>query len=82
MAAKVSKLNALHELTATILAAEIEGYRARTEPVPAAVIAVAVKFLKDNNIVGEEDNEDLKKLKKTFGDNVLNFPFNPQAETA
>lgn len=65
-----------------MLAAEMQGYKDRGEPIPAAVIAVSVKFLKDNNIMGEEDDAKLQKLKAAFNNNVLAFPFQPQAETA
>lgn len=42
--------DALHALTFQIVQEEIEGYRERGEPVPPALLAQAIKLLKDNDI--------------------------------
>ncbi|WNH52419.1 hypothetical protein [Stenotrophomonas oahuensis] len=42
--------DALHALTFQIVQEEIEGYRDRGEPVPPALLAQAIKLLKDNDI--------------------------------
>ena len=40
----------LHGLMAASLKSEIKAYQDRDEPVPASVLSVAVKFLRDNGI--------------------------------
>jgi chromosome segregation and condensation protein ScpB len=78
MAAKTSRLGALHELVAEKLIAQIELEAKSDEGVTPQTLAQAIKFLKDNNINAEEDNPKLEKLKEVSG-SVLKFPFDPKA---
>lgn len=70
-------MDMLHGTIAQSLLDEIQGYKDRKEPVPAAVIGQAIKFLKDNGIdraVRPGDSEDLlaKELEDyETPDNVL-----------
>jgi hypothetical protein len=49
-AASVSLMEELHSATATAMLDEMQGYRDRGEPVPAALLGAITKFLKDNKI--------------------------------
>lgn len=74
-------LGALHGLVATSFSSEIQGYVDRKEPIPASVLAAAIRFLKDNGIdAPARNNEELDELADEledldFGDdNVVAMP--------
>lgn len=50
MRASEAAADALHALTFEVVQDEIMGYRQRGEPVPPALLAQAIKLLKDNDI--------------------------------
>lgn len=67
MAAKESRLSALHELLAEQMIDEINWYRDNEIPVPAADKAAIAKFLKDNSITCDPaDKGDLERLRDEF----------------
>jgi hypothetical protein len=71
MAAKEETLGLLHELTADHLMR-----RLRAGDMTAAELAVAVKFLKDNGIETDPDNEKMKALQAKAAA-TLDYPFDP-----
>lgn len=72
--------DALHALVATSLTAEIERYRAAGEPLPPALLAQAIKFLKDNEVTAPAStSKRLDRLANALPsmddlDNVISFP--------
>lgn len=79
--ASVETLGELHGIIAETLSLEIQGYKDRGEPVPASLLAQAIKFLSENNIQAKEEDPDLQNLKARTS-NVLGFPFDPALAAA
>lgn len=52
--------DALHALTAETLMEEVRAYRERKEPVPPALIAQVLKFMKDNGIDSPQRAQNVK----------------------
>lgn len=79
MAAKLTALEQLHELVAQGYTEELRRQMANGEITPA-LLTSASKFLKDNGVdVDPEENDQMKGLKAVAGD-VLKFPFDPATE--
>lgn len=75
--ATAAKLGSLHGTVAETLAAEIRGYKDRGEPVPAALLAQAIKFLSENGISADpEDTPGLQDL-RSKATAATAFPFDP-----
>lgn len=75
MAASESTLGLVHKLTTQFMLGRLQD---EENPPTAAELSVIVKFLKDNGINADpEENPELQKLRAAVNDNVLNFPFKP-----
>lgn len=66
MAAKVSTLSKLHEALTELFLEDIRICREEGIPMAASDKAVIVKFLKDNNISADVDDEDMRNLQDEF----------------
>jgi len=54
--ASVDALGELHALLASSLSDEVKRYQRENEPIPPALLAQVIKFLKDNGIEAVEAN--------------------------
>lgn len=52
--ASIDTLASLHDLLATSLTTELKKYTDKGEPIPPALLAQIIKFLKDNGIEAKE----------------------------
>lgn len=88
-AAPEAALGELHLLTSITLAQQIKLYTENIDeagelkpiPVPPALLAQVINFLKNNNITALEPGEEgLTELKRTLGGlaTVLKFPYKPR----
>lgn len=69
MAAKLTRMQALHEALADQMIFELNWYKEQEIPVPAADKAAIAKFLKDNAITCDPaDADDIKKLRDAFNE--------------
>lgn len=75
--ASVSALGELHGVIADTLKDEIQGYKDRGEPVPASLLAQAIKFLSENGIQATEEDEKTQALKARTA-SVVQFPYDPE----
>lgn len=65
-----SRLAALHAMFTEALIAEIEEAKREEIPLPAADKSVIAKFLKDNDITADADDESMNQLKDEFEDEL------------
>lgn len=70
MAAKLSKVSTLHDLLTELFIEDIQLCRTEGIPMSAADKAVIVKFLKDNNVTAEPDEERVQELRDEFKDDL------------
>lgn len=70
MAAKQSKLQALHEMFAEVLLDDLRQSKEEGIPLPAANLGVIRQFLKDNDISADIDAEDMEALRTEFEDEL------------
>lgn len=68
MAAKQSALGMLHEALAEMFLEDIRICKEEGIPMSSSDKGVIVKFLKDNNITADIDNEHMQTLKDEFQD--------------
>lgn len=67
MAAKLTRMQALHEALADQMIFELNWYKEQEIPVPAADKAAIAKFLKDNAITCDPaDADDIAQLRAAF----------------
>lgn len=67
MAAKLTRMQELHEALADQMIFELNWYKEQEIPVPAADKAAIAKFLKDNAITCDPaDADDIQKLRDAF----------------
>lgn len=69
-AGKRSRLAALHAMFTEALIDEIEDAKKEGIPLPAADKSVIAKFLKDNDITADADDESMNQLKDEFEDEL------------
>lgn len=69
-AASRSRLAALHEAFTEALIDELKASREEEIPLPAADKSVIAKFLKDNNITADADDEAMGELADEFEDEL------------
>jgi hypothetical protein len=70
MAAKQSALGMLHEALAEMFLEDIRICKEEGIPMSSSDKGVIVKFLKDNNITADIDNEHMQSLKDEFQDEL------------
>lgn len=70
MAAKQSALSQLHEALAEMFLEDIRICKEEGIPMSSSDKGVIVKFLKDNNITADIDNQDMQKLQDEFKDEL------------
>ena len=70
MAAKQGRVSTLHEMLTELFIADIELCKAEGIPMSASDKAVIVKFLKDNNVTAEPDDEKMQGLMQEFQDEL------------
>lgn len=70
MAAKQSALSKLHEALAEMFLEDIRICKEEGIPMSSSDKGVIVKFLKDNNITADIDNQDMQKLQDEFKDEL------------
>ena len=70
MAAKQSKVSSLHDLLTELFIEDIKMCRAEGIPMSASDKAVIVKFLKDNSVTADVDDESMKALRDEFKDEL------------
>ncbi|WP_257542550.1 hypothetical protein [Sphingobium sp. CFD-1] len=70
MAAKQSALGLLHEALAEMFLEDIRICKEEGIPMSSSDKGVIVKFLKDNNITADIDNEHMQSLKDEFQDEL------------
>ena len=70
MAAKQSALGLLHEALAEMFLEDIRICKEEGIPMSSSDKGVIVKFLKDNNITADIDNEHMQTLKDEFQDEL------------
>lgn len=69
MAAKLTRMQELHEALADQMIFELNWYKEQEIPVPAADKAAIAKFLKDNAITCDPaDADDIQKLRDAFNE--------------
>ena len=70
MAAKQSVLSELHLMLTELFMEDIRICRAEGIPMSASDKAVIVKFLKDNSVTADVDDESMKALRDEFKDEL------------
>lgn len=65
-----SRLAELHSMFTEALIAEVEEAKAENIPLPAADKSVIAKFLKDNDITADADDERMQQLGDEFEDEL------------
>lgn len=65
-----SRLSELHRMFTEALISELEEAGAEKIPLPAADKSVIAKFLKDNDITADADDESMKRLNNEFEDEL------------
>ena len=65
-----SRLSALHALFTEELIKELKAAGEENIPLPAADKSVIAKFLKDNDITADADDESMKQLNEEFDDEL------------
>lgn len=70
MAAKQSRLSELHEMLAELFIEDIKICRAENIPMSASDKAVIVKFLKDNSVTADIDDDSMRQLRDEFKDEL------------
>lgn len=69
-AATKGRLSALHLMFTEALIAELKAAGEEEIPLPAADKSVIAKFLKDNDITADADDESMKQLNEEFDDEL------------
>lgn len=69
-AATKSRLSALHLMFTEALISELQEAQSEKIPLPAADKSVIAKFLKDNDITADADDESMKQLSEEFDDEL------------
>lgn len=70
MAAKQSRLSELHEMLAELFIEDIKICKSEGIPMSASDKAVIVKFLKDNSVTADVDDESMRQLRDEFKDEL------------
>ena len=70
MAAKQSRLSELHEMLAELFIADIKICKDEGIPMSASDKAVIVKFLKDNSVTADIDDDSMRQLRDEFKDEL------------
>lgn len=70
MAAKISALETLHEMLTELFIEDIKICRSEGIPMSASDKAVIVKFLKDNSVTADVDDESMRQLRDEFKDEL------------
>lgn len=65
-----SRLSALHAMFTEALISELSEANTEKIPLPAADKSVIAKFLKDNDITADADDESMKRLNAEFEDEL------------
>lgn len=65
-----SRLSALHAMFTEALISELQEASTEKIPLPAADKSVIAKFLKDNDITADADDESMKRLNDEFEDEL------------